>query len=175
MSETKNLNSQEKDPELFDVYELGYHLLPTIAEADVPAKVEEIKKFLESFGAEFISEEEPKLINLAYTMIVPRGGHNDKYDTAYFGWIKFEVEKSKVPEIQKELKLNQDILRFILFKTVKEDTRANIDLPELKETETDAQDSTPSIADSEENFEKVSTEKESSTDELDKQIESITS
>ena len=174
MSETKNLNSQEKDPELFDVYELGYHLLPTIAEADVPAKVEEIKKFLESFGAEFISEEEPKLINLAYTMIVPRGGHNDKYDTAYFGWIKFEVEKSKVPEIQKELKLNQDILRFILFKTVKEDTRANIELPELKESSKEPEPTQVLESESDKDL-NVEQDESSDKDEIDKQIESITS
>ncbi len=131
MSETKNINSQEtgeRDEELFDVYELGYHILPTIAQDELEGKVEEIYNLLKDYGAELIMDEAPKLIELAYTMIVQRGGHNDKYDKAYFGWIKFELEKSKVPELQKELKENQNVLRFILFKTVKEDTRANIDL-----------------------------------------------
>ncbi len=137
MSETKNINSQEeKDLELYDVYELGYHILPTVPESELEDKVNEIRELIKQFGGEFIMEGEPELIDLAYTMIVPRGGHNDKYDKAYFGWIKFEAPKANVPELQKELKLNQNILRFILFKTVKEDTRAQIKLPELKEVKT---------------------------------------
>ena len=103
---------------------------------------------------------------------MPRGGHNDKYDTAYFGWIKFELEKSKVPELQKELKLNQDILRFILFKTVKEDTRANIDInpPELKENSKEQE-----LINNDLNL-ALDKEQEGSKSksELDRQIESIT-
>ncbi len=131
MSETKNINSQERDPELFDVYELGYHILPTVPEADLSSKVEEIYELLKEHGAEIIMEGEPKLIKLAYTMIVPKGGHNEKYDEAYFGWVKFEAPKSEIPNLQKELKLNQNILRFILFKTVREDTRAQVSLKDL--------------------------------------------
>lgn len=137
MSETKNINSQEKDTELYDVYELGYHILPTVPEADIANKVDEIRKLIQSFDGEFIMEGEPQLIDLAYTMIVPRGGHNDKYDKAYFGWIKFEAPKAKLPELQKELKDNKEILRFILFKTVREDTRAQFKVNELKEVKND--------------------------------------
>ncbi len=137
MSETKSINSQEKDPELYDVYELGYHILPTVSEGDLPAKLDELRKLISDFEGEFIMEGEPELIDLAYTMIVPRGGHNDKYDKAYFGWIKFRAPKAKLPELQKELKLNQDLLRFILFKTAEEDTRAQIKIHELKEVKND--------------------------------------
>ena len=136
MSETKNINSQElkeKDPELFEVYELGYHILPTVPEAELEDKVNEIRELISSFDGEFIMEGEAELIDLAYTMIVPRGGHNDKYDKAYFGWIKFRAPKARLPELQKELKLNKNILRFILFKTSEEDTRAQIKAHELKE------------------------------------------
>ena len=136
MSETKNINSQEtneKDLELFDVYELGYHILPTVAEADLEDKVNEIRELISSFGGEFIMEGEAELIDLAYTMIVPQGGHNDKYDKAYFGWIKFRAPKANIPGLQKELKLNKNILRFIIFKTSEEDTRAQIKVQELRE------------------------------------------
>ncbi len=137
MSETKNINSQEKDKELFEVYELGYHILPTVAESDLENKINEIRGLITSMGGEFIMEGEPELLDLAYTMIVPKGGHNEKYDKAYFGWIKFEAPKSALPEFQKELKLNSNILRFILFKTVAEDTRANFKVNELKEVKND--------------------------------------
>ncbi len=169
MSETKNINSQEKDPELYEVYEFGYHILPTVADSELENKVNEIRNLIKDFGGEFIMEGEPELIDLAYTMIVPRGGHNDKYDKAYFGWIKFEAPKAKIPELQKELKLNGDILRFILFKTVKEDTRANLKVQELKEvrntdkiqTKTEKEESTPvSEEDLDDSLDKITSEED---------------
>ncbi len=165
MSETKNINSQERDPELFDVYELGYHILPTVPESELADRVDEIRKLISDFEGEFIMEGEPELIDLAYTMIVPRGGHNDKYDKAYFGWIKFRVLKASIPELQKELKLNPNILRFILFKTAEEDTRAQIKVQELKEVKND------STIESKTEEEIPAEVKE---DELDKTIEDIT-
>jgi len=165
MSETKNINSQERDLELFDVYELGYHILPTVPEAELGEKVDEIRKLISDFEGEFIMEGEPELIDLSYTMIVPRGGHNDKYDKAYFGWIKFRAPKASIPELQKELKLNPNILRFILFKTAEEDTRAQIKVQELKEVKNDA------TIESKTEEEVPAEVKE---DELDKTIEDIT-
>ncbi len=137
MSETKNINSQERDPELYDVYELGYHILPTVAETELENKVNEIRELIKGKGGEFIMEGEVQLIDLAYTMIVPRGGHNDKYDKAYFGWIKFEAPREAIPNLQADLKESKDILRFILFKTVREDTRSQIKATELKEIKVD--------------------------------------
>ena len=139
MSETKSINSQAKDNDKYGVYELGYHILPTVAESEVDAKVNEIRELIKGLDGEFIMEGEPELIDLAYTMIVPRGGHNDKYDKAYFGWIKFVVPRISMPALRKELKLNQNLLRFILFKTVPEDTRANLKMVnELKEVKNDS-------------------------------------
>ncbi len=165
MSETKNINSQERDPEFYDVYELGYHILPTVSENDLPEKLDELRKLISDFEGEFIMEGEPELIDLAYTMIVPRGGHNDKYDKAYFGWIKFRAPKAKIPELQKELKLSQDLLRFILFKTAEEDTRAQIKIHELKEVKNDA---------SIENKTEDETHEELKEEELEKSLEEIT-
>lgn len=137
MSETKSINSQAKDNDKHGVYELGYHILPTVAENEVEEKINEIRNVIKDLEGEFIMEGEPEMIELAYTMIVPRGGHNDKYDKAYFGWIKFKMPKISMPALRKELKLNQNLLRFILFKTAPEDTRANLKIVnELKEVKT---------------------------------------
>ena len=179
MSETKVKDSQanEKDPELFDVYELGYHLLPDIPEDKVPEEVNKIKKLLESFDAEFISEGEPEFMDLAYTIYVPRGGHNDKYNQAYFGWIKFRAPKANLPELQKELKLNQSILRFILFKTVEEDTRANIKIEDENKKESNdesANDEAGSESSQEQSAETEDANSkmaDNSTDEIDDEID----
>ena len=57
-----------KEDMLVKVYELGYHLIPTLAEEEVPQYVNKIKDALDSYGAIVISEEMPKRIELAYTM-----------------------------------------------------------------------------------------------------------
>jgi len=83
-----------------------------------------IKDLLESNGAAFISEEFPKLRHLSYTMTKVVGAKHLKFDTAYFGWMKFEMAPESVLAIKKVLDLNDNIVRFIIIKTVRENTLA---------------------------------------------------
>jgi hypothetical protein len=65
----------------------------------------------------------PHLEHLAYTMRVKMvSGSYEKYDQAYFGWIKFEVSSSVVESIKKAVELVPTVLRMILLSTVKEST-----------------------------------------------------
>jgi ribosomal protein S6 len=102
------------------VYEVGYHLVSSIAEEGVPAEVEALKKLLT--GAEIIAEENPKLTDLAYTIVKQIGGLRRKYDKAYFGWVKFEAETSDLATIKKGLDEMESVLRYLLIKTVRENT-----------------------------------------------------
>ena len=102
------------------VYEVGYHLVSSIAEEGVPAEVEALKKLLT--GAEIIAEENPKLMDLAYTIVKQIGGLRRKYDKAYFGWVKFEAETSDLAAIKKGLDEMESVLRYLLIKTVRENT-----------------------------------------------------
>jgi len=86
------------------VYELGYHILPSVGEEGLPAEVINIKSILEKNDSTFISEEFPILTHLAYTMVVNVSGKKDKYDTAYFGWVKFEATGEHILEIKKHLR-----------------------------------------------------------------------
>jgi ribosomal protein S6 len=45
-----------------------------------------------------------------------------KFDQAYFGWVKFEIESSVIPEIKNALNANINILRSLVVKTVRENT-----------------------------------------------------
>jgi len=106
------------------IYELGYHIVSSIPEEKLPAEVTVIKDVLESNGAVFISEEFPKLRHLTYTMTKVIGARHLKFDTAYFGWMKFEMIPASVLAVKKILDLNESILRFIIIKTVRENTLA---------------------------------------------------
>ena len=108
--------------ELMQVYELGFHIVPTIAEEKVANVFGDIKSLLEKNGAVFISEEYPKMRPLAYTMFKNEAGKNEKFNFAYFGWVKYELPKEATAEVKEKLEKNKEILRFLVIKTVRENT-----------------------------------------------------
>jgi ribosomal protein S6 len=106
------------------VYELGYLLVPTISEEELPVQYGNLKELLATLGGVAISDEMPKMIQLAYSMIKVVANVRNKFNTAYFGWIKFTMETDKVLELKKKLDLSPYFIRFLILKTVKENTIA---------------------------------------------------
>lgn len=106
------------------VYEVGYLFVPTISEEELPASYGNLKELISSFGGQIISDEMPKMITLAYQMLKVVANIRSKFNTAYFGWVKFEMDPAKVLELKKKLDLSPEIIRFLIIKTVKENTIA---------------------------------------------------
>lgn len=106
------------------VYELGYLLVPTIAEEDVPVIYGNLKELISSFSGVAISDEMPKMIPLAYTMVKVVANMRNKFNSAYFGWAKFMMKTDAVLELKKKLDLDPNFIRFLILKTVKENTIA---------------------------------------------------
>lgn len=102
------------------IYEVGFHLVPTIAEDGVGAAVEKIRKSIGD-DAEFISEDYPTKTALAYVVERAAQGRREKYSEAWFGWIKFAQSAEKLPAIEAALTASTDVLRFLIIKTVRED------------------------------------------------------
>ena len=125
MSETKikDENGIEEDVSS-RVYELGYLLVPTIKEEDMGINYGNLKELISSFGGEIIGDEMPKMINLAYSMQKVTSNIRNKFNTAYFGWTKFAMSSEKVLELKKRLDLDPNFIRFLILKTVKENTIA---------------------------------------------------
>ncbi len=121
--ETKEVSERMGDETA--VYELGYHILSSVTDERLLAEVGNIKAVFEKKGGSFISEEFPITTHLAYTIEHNIGGKKEKYDTAYFGWVKFEVAPSDLNDIKKELDTNENILRFLIIHTVRENTRVS--------------------------------------------------
>ena len=153
------------------IYEIGYHIIPTVKEEDIEKTVGEIRKVIELSVEKtaFIAEGAPSLMKLAYPMSVREGEKYTEYDRGYFGWIKFEAPASIVAVLNNALKINPNILRFVIWKTVREDTRAKIKPPAMREVKrTDVIKSTPRRAVTEEVAAPVSEE------DLEKAIQDIT-
>lgn len=120
-----SLENETKNNTDFRIYEVGYLLLPTIEGSEVPAVYSNLKDLLTSLGGEIISDEMPKSISLAYTMTKVISNKRNKFNTAYFGWVKFYMDTDKILDLKKHLTLDPNFLRFLILKTVKENTIAS--------------------------------------------------
>ena len=110
-------NSKEK------IYEVGYHVISSVSEENVPKEVEKIKSCLAKENAIIISEEAPKLRPLAYSIKKAFGGSYKVFDKAYFGFIKFELgEDGDIRNIDLSMKNNESVLRYIIIKTIRGNT-----------------------------------------------------
>lgn len=104
------------------VYEIGFNLISTIGTDEVAKEVSSIKDKIISLGGEIISDEHPVLIKLAYEMIKEIDNKNVRFNSAYFGWIKFDLSPEDVAEIKKMADFSLVMLRYIIIKTVRENT-----------------------------------------------------
>lgn len=113
----------EKESKM-SVYEIGYILVPTIAEENVGSAVTALKDMLSANGASFISDEYPKMMELAYQMERDIENKKTKFTTGYFGWVKFEIPASAIGAVKDLMDKNESVIRFLLVKTVRESTLA---------------------------------------------------
>ena len=117
------MDNETKDSEM-RVYELGYLIVPSISEEELPKKVGELRGVLEKAGGVFVADEHARKIPLAYEMTKVINNVHVRFNEAYFGWMKFECDPSKVRGIEDEVKADLDVIRSLLFKTVRENTLA---------------------------------------------------
>ncbi len=148
------------------VYELGYHIVSTVAEENLPKEVETLKATVLTDGGSLVSLGEPKLINLAYPMTKSVADIKKKFTTAYFGWLKFETRSELMPLIKKTVDQNPHILRYLLIKTVRENTlytpKLNVRAPGKDETPVKAKKSI-----------KTDEKKATSLEDIDKSIDEL--
>ncbi|HWA32286.1 MAG TPA: 30S ribosomal protein S6 [Candidatus Paceibacterota bacterium] len=119
-----NIVEEESSSNEARIYEVGYLLVPDISEEDLPAAYGNLKEMVSSAGGRIIADDAPKMIPLAYSMEKVWKNKKSKFSSAYFGWVKFETDPEKVADLKKKLELDPNIIRFIMIKTVRENTIA---------------------------------------------------
>lgn len=120
-----------QEDKIMRIYELGYHIVSTVSEDAVGAEVTALKDILAKAGAQIIAEGFPRFRPLAYSMSHTAGGKRTTLSNGYFGWLKFEVSAEAAKTITATLRKDEKLLRFILFKTVRESTLAAPRAPRL--------------------------------------------
>lgn len=105
------------------VYEIGYLIASSVPEEKVASEAEAVKSIITKAGASVIADELPHAEQLAYMMRKKTvSGTYDKYNSAYLGWIKFEVASGVVESIKKAVELHPSVLRMLMISTVRENT-----------------------------------------------------
>lgn len=104
------------------VYELGYQIMSSVAEDAVGVEVETLKSIIAKHGGQIISEGNPELIDLAYTIRKRFESGYQKFDRAHFGWVKFEMNGDKLSELKADIDEVESVIRYIVVKTVRENT-----------------------------------------------------
>lgn len=104
------------------VYEISFIFDNKLDESAALEKGNAIKQSIATLGGSFISEEAPYMRELAYEMIRVVNNVNVRFNEGYFGWIKFELPADKVKELEKGLKLDEQLIRFLIVTTVRENT-----------------------------------------------------
>jgi ribosomal protein S6 len=110
--------------EKIQVYELGYHVVPTIGEVELGSVVTALKDKISEKGGVFIQEEFPTECRLEYTVIKDIENKKERFDRSFFGWLKFEMNPEMVSDIDEFVTADVQIIRYLLVKTVKENTVA---------------------------------------------------
>lgn len=140
--------AQDAEPR---VYELGYHLIPALSDEEAPAEAAALKELVVKQGGTVISEDAPQHISLAYTMYRTESGKKTKFDTAHFGGIKFEMGPAEVIALKEALDANKNLLRYLIFKTVRENTRSEFRFPQKTERKPEAGEKAPTRVKEEKN------------------------
>lgn len=102
-------------------YEFAFHILPTVAEGEVPDTLTKIKARVTSAGGAIFDEETPERIDLVYPIVKHLEGKNRTFASSYFGWVRFRLEGEKLAHLEEELRADGAILRFLIVKLTKVD------------------------------------------------------
>lgn len=103
-----------------EIYELGYLLLPSIAEDDVLAVVKKMQDLVSSKGGVLIDSEDPFKQDLAYSMTKVVGASRYVVTDAYLGWMKFELPVEEAPAVKEAISKMNEVVRSILIKAPRE-------------------------------------------------------
>ena len=90
-------------------YELVFVLKPTMTEEEMASKLESIQNLITSNGGEIYNIDKWGRKELAYPI--------QKFNSGYYFILNFRTENSELPQkIEYNLRLDEDIIRFLNFK-----------------------------------------------------------
>lgn len=116
-------------------YECAFHILPTIADEEVPGVVEGLKTLVMRLGGTITNAEAPERYDLAYDITKQVDGVNRRFNAAHFGWIRFVLAPRALPACIEEIKQKPEILRHLIIRLTRAEARMPFSIFEARRTE----------------------------------------
>ena len=114
------------DTELRTDYELGYHVTTNVAEGREVGVKDELEKMISAGGGTITFSQAPERKHLSYP--IKHQSH------AYFGWMQFSLaDREQIASFEEHLRLNGDILRYVILKLDPEKDKRTAPLAQAKE------------------------------------------
>ncbi|SFZ98782.1 SSU ribosomal protein S6p [hydrothermal vent metagenome] len=100
-------------------YETLFVVKPTLTDEETAAQIAKIKNVLEKEGAELVATDDMGMRKLAYPV--------EKNNRGYYTVLYFKSEGSVIHELERNLKINEDVIKFLTVKYVKNKEIAQFD------------------------------------------------
>lgn len=107
------------------VYEFSSLFVPELDGSALSQIVDSITKKITDLEGEIIAVGESVYIKTAYQVEKSINNKIKKVDHAHFNWVKFALAPTKIAEFEKFIKLdlNESVMRYLIIKTVRENTQ----------------------------------------------------
>ena len=92
-------------------YETLFVLKPTLTDEETAAQIAKIKDILTKEGAELIATDDMGMRKLAYQV--------EKNDRGYYTVLFYKAEGTFITELERNLKINEEVLKFLTVKYTK--------------------------------------------------------
>ena len=100
-------------------YETLFVVKPTLTDEETAAQIAKIKDVLAKEGAELVATDDMGMRKLAYPV--------QKNDRGYYTVLFFKGEGTVINELERNLKINEDVIKFLTVKYVKNKEIAQFD------------------------------------------------
>ena len=113
-------------------YETLFVVKPTLTEEEIAAQVAKIKDVLAKVDAELLATDDMGMRKLAYPV--------EKNDRGYYTILFYKANGDAIAEIERNLKINEDIIKFLTVKYSNQKELAEFDKQVAAANKSDAQE-----------------------------------
>ena len=100
-------------------YETLFVVKPTLTEEEITAQIAKVKDVLANVNAELVAADDMGMRKLAYPV--------EKNDRGYYTVLFYKANGEAIAEIERNLKINEDIIKFLTVKYSKNKEIAQFD------------------------------------------------
>ncbi|GIU01591.1 30S ribosomal protein S6 [Sulfurovum sp. TSL6] len=100
-------------------YETLFVVKPTLTEEEIAAQITKVKDILAKEGAELVGTNDMGMRKLAYQV--------EKHNRGYYTVLFYKAAGSTIEELERNLKISEDIIKFLTVKYTKQKEIAQFD------------------------------------------------